>query len=55
MLNWILSIMVHKGILVEEEAKHLAEKLAQSIHSADFASSHQMIEKLLNEFDKNNK
>lgn len=39
--------MVHKELLTEEEAAHLAEKLPVTTHPQHFKDAHRIIEKLL--------
>jgi hypothetical protein len=53
MLNWVLSLLVHKDVITEDEAKHLSTNLAQSIHSSRFEDAHELISKLLREYRQN--
>ena len=53
MLNWFLSILVHKGILLEGEAQHLAQELSQKIHEHTFADAHKTVEDILTDYKKN--
>lgn len=55
MLNWVLSILVHKGMVTLDEARHLAQELPKKISANDFNSSHKIVEKLLDEVEKQNK
>lgn len=53
MLNWVLSILVHKSILTIDEAEFLAKDLANKIHDQRFTDAHEVITKLLKDFEKN--
>ena len=53
MLNWVLSIMVIKDILTEEEAQHLSKELGQAIHASRFDDAHKLVTKLLEDYEKN--
>lgn len=52
MLNWSLSVLVHKGILTFEEAEHLAKELVLKTHPTRFADAHVIVEKVLGEYKK---
>lgn len=49
MLNWILSILVHKGVLKETEAEVLAKELPNRIHPAGFQDAHKIIGEILDD------
>lgn len=49
MLNWLLSLMVHKDLLTEEEAQFLSKKLAQSMQPQEFDHAHKIVSDLLKE------
>lgn len=53
MLNWILSILVQKKIISEEEATHLGKELPLNIHPQTFTDAHEVVTKLLDDFKKN--
>ena len=53
--NWILSLLVHKGVITLDEAEHLAAKLAQTILTQDFQSAHATITKILEDLEAKNK
>lgn len=50
MLNWVLSIMVIKGLLTKEEAEYLAKELVDKIHPHDFLTAHTIVEKVLKDY-----
>lgn len=52
MLNWLLSIMVHKKLLTKEEATYLGKELPLKTHPHDFKDAHQVVEELLKDFKK---
>lgn len=54
MLNWMLSLLVHSGGLTKDEAQHLSEKLATTTHPQRFKDAHEIIEKLLADFKRDN-
>lgn len=53
MLNWILSILVHKNIITVEEAQTLSKELLTKIHSQNFDEAHELVTKVLKDFKKN--
>lgn len=52
MLNWILSILVHKNILTETEAEHLSKELTLKTHPHIFKDAHKVVEEVLAELEK---
>lgn len=50
MLNWLLSLMVHKKMLNVAEAEHLAKTLITKTHPANFAEAHRIVEQVLKDF-----
>jgi|HubBroStandDraft_5_1064220.scaffolds.fasta_scaffold699740_1 hypothetical protein len=53
MLNWVLSLMVHKKLLTEDEAVHLGKELPLKTHPHNFLDAHKVVEDLLKDFRKN--
>lgn len=52
MLNFTLSVLVHKGILKLDEAEHLAKELAQKTQPQNFLEAHKIVEQVVKEFAK---
>jgi hypothetical protein len=52
MLNWILSILVHKELLSEGEAEHLSKELTTHTHPHIFKDAHELVGKLMDEYEK---
>jgi hypothetical protein len=52
MINWFLSIMVHKKLLTLAEAEYFAKELVFKTHPQNFTEAHKIVEKLLNDFEK---
>jgi len=50
MLNWLLSILVLKDIITEEEAVYLSEELATKMQPSRFREAHKIIEDILEEY-----
>lgn len=53
MFNWVLSVLVNKGMLAVEEAEHLAKELVVKTHPSNFKDAYRIVEKILNDFEKN--
>lgn len=51
MINWILSIMVHRKLLTLEEATYLAKELTFKTHPQNFVDAHKIVDKLLKDMD----
>lgn len=49
MLNWFLSILVHKEVITVEEARHLAQELSKTIHEHNFTDAHKTVGDILNQ------
>ena len=47
MINWILSILVLKQIITEDEAKTLSRELPLRTHPTNFAEAHKIVQKIL--------
>jgi polyhydroxyalkanoate synthesis regulator phasin len=52
MINWFLSILVNKGVLLEDEAKHLSQELGKTIHEHTFVDAHKTVSDILKEYKK---
>lgn len=53
MINWVLSIMVHKEIIDLDEAEHLAKELVTMTHPSNFIDAHRIVENLLDKYKRN--
>ncbi len=51
MLNWLLSILVHKDILKLEEAEHLSKELVVKTHPQNFMDAHKIVAKIFKDFE----
>lgn len=49
--NWVLSILVNKGVLKEEEAEFLSKELGQMTYDSIFKDAHKTITKLLKKYE----
>lgn len=45
--NVLISLLVHKGILAEEEAKAIVKELTQTIVPTEFAAAHRIVKGVL--------
>jgi hypothetical protein len=52
MINWMISIMVHKKLLTLEEGEHLAARLVSTTHPSLFKEAHKIVEDVMNELEK---
>lgn len=48
MINWFISILLHKGVITKDEAKKLADELPKAMHPVDFNAAHKIVENILN-------
>lgn len=54
-INWILSLLVHKKLITEDEAEHLSKKLAFTVYPQNFKDAHKIIKSLLDEVESKQK
>lgn len=52
MLNFFLSILVHKKILTVDEAAHFSKELATRTHPQGFHDAHRIVEALWEDLKK---
>jgi len=52
MYNVLVAILKYKGILTEEEAKHLIEELEAGVFPSDFKFASMRVEKIFKEFEQ---
>lgn len=51
MINWVLAILVAKGIVDDDEAKHLAEELSTTIYETRFEDAQATVQRVLRDYE----
>lgn len=52
MINLVIGVLLHKGILDYKEAEHLAKSLNSGVIAADFGSAMRQIEEMFKSYNR---